>query len=330
LNWSTPRTIGTISCPLTQRHARPQMIGQQNASAASTLSQTQPVDGHVIGISRSKKPEQAECRESARSQFYSQLYSQGSAFRDADRLREQNLDTDRHQPLSTVENVQSAFQAVPSTTSSTTAISISSHIQQPDQTKDSSQPSSPMSFISREAPQCESPTSSGGAFACVSQSDSASSSQAAGSSGIWNPTVRQRIVRPTMRSQSLLPSFSLVTSTRGASTHHSATGIVYAPRSTRVSLGQAVGGADHSLFKPGHHSLPALRRGGDSSGTAMGWRVSSGSMFAEMQAEMCLGTVYFFALLWTTPQGKKMSGMFPGAVLAAALFVLSLFGSAWR
>jgi len=330
LNWSTPRTIGTISCPLTQRHARPQMIGQQNASAASTLSQTQPVDGHVIGISRSKKPEQAECRESARSQFYSQLYSQGSAFRDADRLREQNLDTDRHQPLSTVENVQSAFQAVPSTTSSTTAISISSHIQQPDQTKDSSQPSSPMSFISREAPQCESPTSSGGAFACVSQSDSASSSQAAGSSGIWNHA-RQRIsVRPTGRSQSPLPSLSPVTSTRGASTRHSATGIVYAPRSTSVSSAQAIGGADHSLFKPGHHSLPAVRRSRDSSGTSMGWRVSSGSVLAEMRAEMCLGMVYFFVLLRATSRGKKMNGMFLGAVLASALFVLSLVGSALR
>jgi uncharacterized BrkB/YihY/UPF0761 family membrane protein len=45
---------------------------------------------------------------------------------------------------------------------------------------------------------------------------------------------------------------------------------------------------------------------------------------------MCLGMVYFFALLRATPQGKKMSAMFLSAVLAAALFLLSLYGFVLR
>jgi len=344
----------TITCRLTQQYTRPQMIGRQNASAASPLSETLPVDGHMIGISRSKKPEQMDSREWAGSQFY----GQASTFAGADRPREHNLEAERrrlrsNQPQSTFENVQSALQVDPSTTSSTKAMSISGQVQRPDRTRDSTilslpsagppQPSSRVSFVqsmsSREALYCESTTSSRGESAGVSQSESSSSCEVVGgpdyrTDNIFGP----RTIRRIIRSQYSLPSFSRVISTRGALTHPSATGMVYPPRSTRVSSAQSVGVADHSLskpghhslFKPGHHSLPVVRRSGESPGTSMGWRASSGSKLAEQQVQRCLGLLYFFALLRATQQGKKMSRMSLGAVLAAALVFLSLCESALR
>jgi hypothetical protein len=413
--------------------------------AASPLSDTLPIDGHVIGISRSKKPEQMDSRERAGSQVYGVAY----AIVDDDRLREQNLDAEmrtlRHSASPTgtdsSEDISpclyncgkvfrkkhlrnkhhkvhdpphhSALQMDPSRTTWSKATSISGHVQQQHRTRDAtilslpragpSQPSSPrssaLSLMSREAPsrECKGFNRKDNFQRHIARTEY----QAVPPSRVYS---RSSIIRGEVRDESSSPSVSPVTSTRGASTHHSATGIVYAPRSTTILSTQAVGGGDHSLFKPGHqsygwsellqrrltrhvrctycgleatqnrvqpsptsfssvistrraqqyhfvnyqmafapespssaegvggigHLLPVVRHSGDSPGTLMGWRVSSGSKLAGQQAQMCLGMVYFFALLRATPQGKKMSAMFLSAVLAAALFLLSLYGFVLR
>jgi hypothetical protein len=413
-----PRLIETVAGPLSLQHPRHQSTRHQNAAAASPLSDNWCIDSHVIGISRSKKPEHIDCREWAGSQFY----ALANAFADADHLREQNLDAERHRLRSAFNSVQSAFQMGPSTTTST--LSISGHVQQPDRTKDTtilsltragpSQPSFPtstpaQSFISREAPSWDCTASSRCALPCVSESESVSSSGEVGGAGYWNKALdthcRKEVpgsiasqeahlrlgstFRGVVRDEPTSPSCLPLTSTRGASTHHSASAIVHAPQPTTIVSVQAVGGTDHSLFKPGHHSLigrdralsgiysqgqstgrktlstrrdghfqpsltkghfqpsstsflsvistraaqqylPVIHHSGDSTGTSMGWRVPSGSKLAGQHAQMCLGMVYFFALLRETPQGKKMSGMFLGAVLTAALFLLSLYGFVLR
>jgi hypothetical protein len=403
-------SIGLPRCPqfnalvagsLTQRTARPQTTSHDSTASASPLCDTPAIDGHAVGIPRSKKPEQIDRRDCVGSKFY----DLASAFVDADRHRERALDVERHRIQSALNE---ALQIGSSTTSSTKAMSTGSNTRGPDRTKDETtfsftitdllNPSSPMSsprvFISRETSQCESTT---GALAYVSEPESVSSPTVVGGAGYWNNAC-------VYKGGSLCRTSSSVTSTRDASPLDAARGILHAPRSTAVLSALAVGGADHSLFKPGHHSLvdhnkallgvhserqhvgqktlstriessplPSLttfstvisttnaqqyhlvnghtvfasapeyvssaeaigvvaysRNSFESPGASMRGEASSSSRLAGQQAQICLGMVYFFAVLRATPRGKKMSGSFLAAVLGAALFVLSLYGFVLR
>jgi hypothetical protein len=276
-----PQLNLSVSGRRIQHDPRDQSSGNQDGFTSSPLAHNLTADRHVIGISRSKKPEQIDSTRNI-----------ASTLMGLDILRAQTI-----------------VSGYPQAQTMDAGTDRSQFVFRGDHELKSHQPQWPLEM----SPSITSGTD-------TAESAFASSFDEFG-------TFSSRSCRsPTDR-------------TTSASTHYLRTGTVYAPRATSVNSVTAVGGLVHSLFKPGHQSLPSpvkaplstrwrevshdvSRHIGVSDASFMRPSVPLGAKLAGLPAQTCLAAVYFF-LVRESSWGRKMNGMFLGAMLAVLLFVLS-------